>query len=139
MAFVALSNIPHQPYIMLGIFVVIQYLYQISLIFYNALLKNVSSEKNRGQIAGLGDGMGSLGRLVALPIFLPIISCTVVWFGSPGKTQVFLPAFLLSTIFMVPLLLRFKEGKMNKIEHQENIYRQTRQGIRKLFTTHKNV
>ena len=54
-AFVALSSLPNKVWIVLGLSVVVQFLYQISLVFYNSLLKNVSKETNRGIIAGIGE------------------------------------------------------------------------------------
>ena len=51
MAFVALSGSANKVWIVLRLSVGIQILYQISLIFYNALLKDVSEEKTRGKVA----------------------------------------------------------------------------------------
>jgi len=44
------------------------YFYQVGLIFYDALLADVSTEKNRGLIGGIGVGLGYCGSLVGLLI-----------------------------------------------------------------------
>ncbi|MEI6775243.1 MAG: hypothetical protein WCL18_11230 [bacterium] len=51
----ALSSLPNKVWLVLGLSVVVQFLYQMSLVFYNALLKNVSRDANRGMIAGIGE------------------------------------------------------------------------------------
>jgi UMF1 family MFS transporter len=55
MAVVALSSLPNKVWVVLGLSIVIQFLYQISLIFYNALLKDVSREDNTAMISGIGE------------------------------------------------------------------------------------
>ena len=54
-ALVALSSVPNKVWLVLGLSVLVQFLYQTSLVFYNALLKNVSHENNRGMISGIGE------------------------------------------------------------------------------------
>lgn len=55
MAIVALSALPNKVWVVLGLSIVIQFLYQISLIFYNALLRDVSREDNTAMISGIGE------------------------------------------------------------------------------------
>ena len=118
LAFVALSNMSamYRVVLVLIFSMVVQYLYQISLIFYNALLTKVSTEKNRGKISGLGEGIGSLGWLFATLAFLPFANGVITLFNNPGRSQVFLPSFVLSTILMLPLLLWFKEKKIFQLK-----------------------
>lgn len=146
MAFVAVSNISltHRVFIVLFLSMIVQYLYQINLIFYNALLKNVSTEKNRGKISGLGEGIGSFGWLVAVLVLLPFANGVITLFNNPGRSQVFLPAFIISTILMLPLVLWFKEKKDIQAEDKEvvnnkKISQKTWQGIKELFRKNKNV
>jgi MFS-type transporter involved in bile tolerance (Atg22 family) len=63
----------------------------------------------------------------------------IVVIGSPGRTQAFLPAFILATLFMLPLLLRFKEQYKPIVHSTQNVYKKTREGLKKLWTTHKNI
>ena len=139
LARVTLTNLSNKIFVILWLSVVLQYFYQISLIFYNALLKNVSTEDTRGKIAWIGEWLGSLWRIVAILILLPFSNWTIGRFGNIGRLWVFFPSFVISTIFMFPMLIRFKEKKQPIIHATENIYRKTRAGIKQLWTTQKNV
>ena len=44
-------------WIVLALSVLVQILYQTSLVFYNALLKNISDEHTRGKVAGIGEAI----------------------------------------------------------------------------------
>ena len=138
-ALVTLSSLPNKVRIVLGLSVAVQFLYQVSLIFYNALLKNVSHENNRAMISGIGEWIWWLWRIAALFIFLPIANWAFAFMGTPWKHQIFLPAFILSTLFMLPMLLWFKEHKQPIIHAAQNIYKKTWAGIKQLRTTQKNV
>jgi MFS transporter, UMF1 family len=138
-ALVALSSLPNKVWIVLWLSVAVQFLYQISLVFYNALLKNVSQENNRGVIAGIGEWMWGLWWIAALFIFLPIANGAFGFMGTAGRHLVFLPSFILSTLFMLPMLLRFKEIKQPIIQTTQNIYKKTWTGIKQLWTTQKNI
>ncbi|MEI7563202.1 MAG: hypothetical protein WCJ39_06145 [bacterium] len=59
--------------------------------------------------------------------------------GTAGRHLIFLPSFVLSTLFMLPMLLWFKEKKQNIIQTTQNIYTKTWTGIKQLRTTQKNV
>lgn len=139
LAFVALSSLPNKIFIVLWLSIGVQYLYQTSLIFYNSLLKEVSTEKTRGGTAGLWEACGQFWWIIALLVFMPFVSGTLAFIGEPWRHQVFLPAFILSTLCMIPLLLRFKEHKKPIIQTTQNIYKKTWEGIKQLRTTQRNV
>jgi UMF1 family MFS transporter len=136
---VALSSIPNKVFVILWLSVLVQYFYQTSLIFYNSLLKDIADESKRWRISWLGEWIWWLWRIAWLYLFLPIASWSIALIGEPGKHQIFLPAFVLSTIFMMPMLLRFKETKKEVIHRTQGIYKTTRNGIKQLWTTQKNV
>ncbi len=46
--------------IVLFLFFIVQYVYQVSLIFYNSLLKQLSTSKTIGKISGIGQFFGEL-------------------------------------------------------------------------------
>lgn len=94
----------------LSLFVFVQLFYQLSLIFYNALLEILSSEKSRGKISGLGLAFGNGGWIVATVLLLPFSQGKIKLLGIPGRTQVFLPAFLIFSFLTFPLLLGFREA-----------------------------
>lgn len=141
-AVVALSGLPmiQRAFIILGLSIVVQYLYQMSLIFYNSLLKEISTEKNRGKISGIGEGFNSLGWLFGSVALLPFANGAITLIGNPGRHQVFLPAFVISTFLMLPLLFMFKEQpQMIENQEQKPVGKKTIEGIRQLFNKNKNV
>ena len=93
--------------IILVLFIIVQYLYQVNLIFDNALLEEVSDENNRGKISGIGELFNSFGWLLATVFFLPFANGAITLFGEPGRTQVVFPAFVVSTILALPLIFWF--------------------------------
>jgi hypothetical protein len=77
--------------------------------------------------------------MAALFLFLPIANGSFAFIGTAGRHLVFLPALILSTLFMLPMLLRFKEVKQPIVEASYGIYKKTWTGIKQLWTTQKNV
>jgi MFS transporter, UMF1 family len=142
-AVVAVSDLPMKTraIIVLCLAVIVQYFYQMSLIFYNALLKNVSTEKNRGKISGLGEGFNSAGWLLASLILLPFATGAITLIGYPGRHQVFIPAFIISTLVMLPMLFLFKEKSQVIIKKstKQNTVKLTLKGIKDLFKKDRNV
>jgi UMF1 family MFS transporter len=109
---------------------------------YNSLLKEVSTEKNRGKVSGLGEGFNSIGWLLGSVILLPFASGAITLIGQPGRPQVFIPAFIISTLLMLPMLFLFKEqprSKENSIVRKETLGKKTIAGIKQLFHENKNV
>jgi MFS transporter, UMF1 family len=144
LAIVAVSDLPkiYRAFIVLGLSIVVQYAYQLSLIFYSALLKEVSTEKSRGKISGIGEGMGNLGWLFGSVVLLPFANGAIALIGEPGRAQVFIPAFVISTLLMLPMLFLFKEElhvKEDKDEPKETLGKKTFAGFKQLFRENKNV
>ncbi|MFA5841498.1 MAG: MFS transporter [Candidatus Paceibacterota bacterium] len=143
-AVVAVSSLPQleRAFIVLGLFIIVQYLYQMSLIFYNSLLKEISTEKNRGKVSGLGEGFNSIGWLLGSVMLLPFANGAITLIGQPGRPQVFIPAFIISTLLMLPMLFLFKEqphSQENGSIQKETLGKKTIAGIKQLFRENKNV
>jgi UMF1 family MFS transporter len=141
-AVTAVSSLPQiqRAFIVLGLSIIVQYLYQMSLVFYNSLLKEISVENNRGKVSGLGEGFNSLGWLVGSVALLPFANGAITLIGEPGRHQVFVPAFIISTLLMLPMLFAFKEqSQIVDVVPKESISKKTLQGIRQLFYENKNV
>lgn len=146
MAVTAVSSLPmkNRVLVVLCLSIVVQYLYQMSLIFYNALLRQVSAEKDRGKISGLGEGFNSLGWLLSSIILLPFANGAITLIGQPGRSQVFIPAFLISTLLMLPMIFLFKEksraSETNTIQcTEQRVFKITKKGVEDLFKKNRNV
>jgi UMF1 family MFS transporter len=128
--------------IVLILFFFLQYAYQASLIFYNSILKVLSTSKNLGKISGIADFSDNIGWLLGPAILMPFSLGVVTVFGEPGRAQVFLPAILLLVLLGIPMLIWFKEPKIKATRQKLNfgqVYRSTIDGLRLLIKKDKNV
>ena len=48
-----------------------QYFYQLSFVFYNPLIEELSEKKYRGRVSGFGQFSNAIGQVVGLAIMLP--------------------------------------------------------------------
>ncbi|MDA1081038.1 MAG: MFS transporter [Gemmatimonadetes bacterium] len=114
------------------LFVIGNATYQAGLQFYDSLLPEVTTEKNRGRISGIGVGVGYLGSYVAVGIgFLVPSSNKPLLFGLIAAT------FLL---FAIPCFIWVKErGNPNPrpIFGWQMVRESTAQTIRTLKEGHK--
>jgi MFS transporter, UMF1 family len=83
------------------LFVLANVCYQAGLQFYDALLPEVSTPRNRGRIGGIGIGIGYLGSFMAVGMGFML--------GTEDKAQLFLYIGLLFLLFAVPCFLFVRE------------------------------
>lgn len=119
----------HKIFLAVLFFALSNYLYQFSLVFYNALLYYIAPVEKRGKISGIGEAGNWSGEIFGLLITLPLASGAIYLFGQAGRAQTFLPAAILSFIFFLPMLLYFKipkqeglPGKINILEEYKNYW-----------------
>jgi UMF1 family MFS transporter len=100
----------------LSVFAISNYAFQGGLVFYNALLPEVSTESNRGRVSGFGVGLGYVGSFIGMFTVLPFVEGTlpflnleVPWITPGGRTAAFLPTAVLFGVFAIPLFLRVRE------------------------------
>ena len=116
---------PSSNYILftLIIFLVSNYCYEASLIFYNSLLKKSSDEKNIGKTSGLGFALGYIGSVPILLLVLYVfILPETAPFGldkSNAEHVRFVPLIvgLWFLIFSFPMIFYFKKY----VEYKEDI------------------
>lgn len=144
LAFVATSSFPKalKVTIALIIFFFLQYFYQTSRIFYDALLSKLSTPKTRGKISGIGDAFDEIGWIIGPAILLPFASGKITLIGEPGRAQVFLPAVFLLVIFALPMIFWFREPKTRRRKEKIDfnaVYKKTLRGLKDLIGKEKNV
>ena len=86
----------------LTLFFFANFLYQTGLVFYNSLIRNVSSESGRGIVSGIGVGAGYVGLFVSFQLLGPSVE-------EHGNQWAFLPTAGLYVLFALPLLLIVKD------------------------------
>jgi MFS transporter, UMF1 family len=95
-------------------FLLANYLYQLSFVFYNVLLHYIAPPGKWGKISGVGQAGNWLGQICGLLITLPLASGAIYLFGAPGRAQTFLPATILFFMLALPMMLFFKHPKPEK-------------------------
>lgn len=129
------------PIFVLFLFFIIQYAYQLSLVFFNSLLEKLSLENTRGKISGLSMLFNQVAFVIANAALLPFALGKVTLFGVTGRSQVFLPAFIIFVVLSSPFVFRFKENQKigEQIKKGQGIFSRTLEGIKLLYRKEKNV
>lgn len=102
-------------------FLLANYLYQFSFVFYNPLLHLISPREKWGRISGFGIGANYLGQVAGLLITLPLAGGTIYIMGEVGRAQTFLPATILFFMLALPMLLFFKLSKKETPNYKINL------------------
>jgi|SRR3989344_1110592 len=102
-------------------FLLANYLYQFSFVFYNPLLYFIAPREKWGRISGLGLGANYLGQVAGLLITLPLAGGTIYLIGEVGRAQTFLPATILFFVLALPMLLFFKLPKKENLDYKINL------------------
>ena len=83
-------------------FVVANYAYQSGLIYYDSLLPEVSTERTRGRISGIGVALGYAGAIGGILAVRPFVA-------AGGRDAAFVPSAVLFFLFALPCLLFVRE------------------------------
>ncbi len=87
--------------VLLLLFAIANYCYQAALVFYDALLANVSDESTRGRASGLGIGLGYGGAILSLYSVAPIAERFGKAAAFPATAAMFM-GFALPCLLFVP-------------------------------------
>ena len=94
------------------------YLYQLSFVFYNSLLHDISPPEKWGRISGLGQTGNLLGQIGGLLIALPFAAGSMYLLGESGRAQTFLPAVLVFFALALPFLTLFKLPRRRTVDNK---------------------
>lgn len=83
-------------------FLIGQYFYQLSLVFYNSLIEDVADTEHRGRASGIGQFSNSLGQVLGLAVAIPL---------SATRLQPLFPSLLIFIILALPMMLFFKDSR----------------------------
>ena len=81
-------------------FLFAQYFYQLCFVFYNPMIDDISDEKHRARVSGIGQFANALGQIVGLAIFLPL---------SNNALAPLLPAVGAFFLLALPMMIRYKD------------------------------
>jgi UMF1 family MFS transporter len=109
----AVTEIATKVFLALILFAFANYCYEGGLVFYNALLPEVSTPKNIGKVSGWGVAMGYLGAISGLLLVKPFVDGHIFSFKLPftqgGRQNAFIPTALFFLLFSLPIFLWVKE------------------------------
>ncbi|MCK4608771.1 MAG: MFS transporter [Gammaproteobacteria bacterium] len=107
--FTALIGVTNKLFIGLILFAIANYCYQMSYVFYNALLPVISDKEHIGRVSGYGTGLGYLGTIAGLLIVSPF----ALYFG---RQATFIPTAICFLLFALPCFIFVKDVKTVKSE-----------------------
>lgn len=95
-------------------FILANYSYQGGLVFYNALLPVVATERSMGRVSGYGVAIGYLGSIVGLILVLPFVEgqlfgLTIPYISKGGSVASFIPTSIFFLIFALPTFFYVKD------------------------------
>lgn len=114
---------PGQIYQALIWFVLSNLAFEIGMVFYNAFLPDISSEKNIGRISGIGWGVGYIGGLLAMFVAMAgFINPEIPWFGLSRESGANIRATCILValwygLFSIPLFILVKSKSCNQIKN----------------------
>ncbi len=137
---------PTEEYIFFTLVIVAtaNFFYELSLLFYNSLLKNISSEQNLGKTSGVSFALGYLGGILVLILTINFFIDTenpIFGLSKENQENVRAVAFFVSfwfLLFSIPLLINVKK-KIVKIKSKVSLFTQVRKivwnnGLNKIGT-----
>jgi MFS transporter, UMF1 family len=97
-------------------FLVANYCFEGGLVFYNALLPEISTPRNIGRVSGFGVALGYAGSIIGLLLVKPFVTGNFfgLQFGSGGREKAFIPTAIFFLLFSLPIFLFVKDkGNQN--------------------------
>jgi len=97
------------------IFILANYAYQGSLVFYNAFLPEITSTENYGKVSGWGVSFGYIGAIVGIILVNPFYDGSIFGMDIPdisgwGRDATFLPSGMLFLLFALPVFFYLRNA-----------------------------
>ena len=92
----------HSIFIIALLFLLGQYFYQLSFIFYNPMLADIADSAHSNRVSGIGQFSNAIGQVAGLLITLPLAS---------SRLAPLMPSVVIFFILALPMMIFFKESK----------------------------
>ena len=93
----------------IALFILANIGFEGGLVFYDAYLKELATDKSVGRVSGYGFAMGYLGALAILLLTKPLLSKGIVLSNAPNVQLSFLAASVFFALFSVPIFLALRD------------------------------
>ena len=127
--------VPSQALLATILFTLATYFYLMSFVYYTPMLNDLSDEKNRGWVSGLGMGANYVGQVFGLLVTLPFATGSLYLFGAHGRAQTLVPATILFAISALPMIWLYKDNFETKFSDKLKISDE----YKKIFITVKEI
>jgi len=128
-AFTALIGLINKLVLGLLFFAVANFCYQTAVIFYNALLPQISPKGQIGRVSGYGVSLGYCGTIAGLLLVRPFVL-------RYGRQAAFIPTAILFLLFSLPCFLFVKDSL---IETKDQFGLQIGRAFKKIKETFLNI
>jgi len=107
-------------------FVIANYSYQGGLVFYNAMLPNICSERSIGRVSGYGVAFGYIGSIIGLILVSPFVEgkiwgMEISFIPKGGTVASFIPTAILFLIFALPTFIFVKDPVVPKSDENPGV------------------
>ena len=102
-------------FLIAAMFLIGQYFYQLSFVFYNSLIDEVSDEQHRSRVSGIGQFFNSLGQIFGLLIALLL---------SASRLQPLIPSIILFAILSLPMIVSFVDSRPKTMKMSWKVMRE---------------
>ncbi len=92
-----------------------QYFYQLSFVFYNTLIEDVADIEHRARASGIGQFSNSLGQIAGLLVALPL---------SATRLQPLFPSLILFILLSLPMMIYFIDSKPKENKFSVNVLKE---------------
>lgn len=106
------------------LFLIGQYFYQLSFVFYNPMLDEIADDAHKSRVSGIGNFASSLGFVIGILITLPFANSRI----TPLLISV--PTFF---ILALPMMIFFKESKKQVYENDPSLLPKSRASLKKMI------
>ncbi|MFA6251926.1 MAG: MFS transporter [Candidatus Paceibacterota bacterium] len=90
-------------------FIIGQYFFVLSFIFYTPLLSIIAPKEKRGKVSGYGMAGNFLGNISALFLALPFATGKISLFNMEPHAETLFPLLVAFFVFALPMILFFRE------------------------------
>ncbi len=109
----SVSQVATRVALALILFALANFCFEGGLVFYNALLPEVSTPKNIGKVSGWGVALGYVGAILGLLLVKPFVDGRIFGcelpFSQGGRQDAFIPTALFFLLFSLPTFFWVKE------------------------------
>ena len=107
-ALLSLSG-PGMAFAAVALFILANIGFEGGLVFYDAYLKEIATDKSVGRVSGYGFAMGYLGAFAILLLTKPLLNKGIVLSNAPNVQLSFLAAAVFFALFAVPIFLVLRD------------------------------